>query len=79
MATHLYELYKSVTRMNTMYQLRKWNRGTWQAQLVELVTLDLGVMGSSPTLGIEFTYKNFFFEKREKHGMGKGSSEIKVK
>ena len=30
-------------------------RGTWLIQLVELVTLDLGVVSSSPTLGVEIT------------------------
>ena len=29
--------------------------GAWMAQLVEHATLDLGVMSSSPTLGIELT------------------------
>ena len=29
--------------------------GTWLAQLVECVTLDLRVVSSSPTLGIEIT------------------------
>ena len=32
-------------------------RGTWLAQSVEFVTLDLGVVSSSPTLGVEFTLK----------------------
>ena len=29
--------------------------GTWLAQSIEHVTLDLGVVSSSPTLGIEIT------------------------
>ena len=29
--------------------------GTWQAQSEKYVTLDLGIAGSSPTLGIEAT------------------------
>ena len=29
--------------------------GTWLAQLEECVTLDLGVVSSSPTLGVEIT------------------------
>ena len=29
--------------------------GAWQAQSVERVTVDLGVVSSSPTLGIEVT------------------------
>ena len=31
--------------------------GTWLAQLMEHVTLDLRVMSSSHTLGVEITYK----------------------
>ena len=34
---------------------RTW--GTWLAQSVECVTLDLGVMSLSPTLGVEITSK----------------------
>ena len=30
-------------------------RGTWLAQSVEYTTLDLGVVSSSPALGIELT------------------------
>ena len=30
-------------------------RGTWLAQLVEHATLDLRVVGLSPTLGVEIT------------------------
>ena len=36
--------------------------GTWLAQLVEHMTFDLGVVSSSPVLGIEITLKN---EKKE--------------
>ena len=32
-------------------------RGTWMAQSMERVTLDLGVVNSSPTLGIEHKKK----------------------
>ena len=32
-------------------------RGTWLAQLVEHVTFDLRVVGSSPMLGVEITEK----------------------
>ena len=31
------------------------NRGTWLAQLVEHVTLDLRVVSSSPMVGVEIT------------------------
>ena len=31
------------------------NRGAWLAQSEEHMTLDLGVVSSSPTLGIEIT------------------------
>ena len=34
---------------------KKKEGGTWQAQLVEHVTLDLGVVNLSTTLGIEIT------------------------
>lgn len=33
-----------------------WN--AWLAQPIEHATLDLGVMSSSPTLGVEMTLKN---------------------
>lgn len=33
----------------------KAERCAWLAQLVERTTLDLGVMSSSPTLGVELT------------------------
>ena len=32
--------------------------GTWRVQSVEHVTLDLGVVSSSPMLGVEITFKN---------------------
>ena len=32
-----------------------WRADTWKAQLVEHETLDLGLVGSSPTLGVEIT------------------------
>ena len=31
--------------------------GAWLAQSVQHVTLDRGVVGSSPTLGVEIPYK----------------------
>ena len=34
--------------------------GAWVTQLVERVTLDLGVVSSSPTLGVEITLKILF-------------------
>ena len=34
------------------------NRGAWLAQSVEHVIHDLGAVSSSPTLGVELTYKN---------------------
>lgn len=37
------------------------SRGNWLAQLVEHLTLDLRVIGLSPTLGVELTFKKFFF------------------
>lgn len=42
--------------------------GTWLAQSVEWVTLDLGVMISSPTLGIELTKKEKFFSNFFQYG-----------
>ena len=35
-------------------------RGSWLAQSVEHVTLDLGVMSLSPTSGVDITKKIFF-------------------
>ena len=35
--------------------LKRDGRGAWLAQSEEHVTLDLGVMGSSPTIGVEIT------------------------
>ena len=35
-------------------------RGAWLAQSIEHVTLDLGVVNLSPTLGLELTF--FFFQ-----------------
>ena len=37
--------------------------GAWLAQLVEHGTLDLRVIGSSPTLGVTITQKSFFLKK----------------
>ena len=31
------------------------SKGAWLAELVDYATLDLGIVGSSPTLGIEIT------------------------
>ena len=39
-------------------QLKMLLRGTWLAQLVECVTLDLGVLNSRSTLVVEITLKN---------------------
>ena len=39
-------------------------QGAWLAQSVGHVTLDLGVVGSSPTLGVEITLKKIL--KKEK-------------
>ena len=38
------------------------DRGTWLSQSVEHATPDLGVMSSSPMLGIEITLKNKIFK-----------------
>ena len=38
-----------------MYIYTSW--GAWLAQSEECVTLDLGVMSLSPTLGAEITFK----------------------
>ena len=38
---------------------QKTTRGAWLAQSEEHATLDLEVLGSSPTLGVEITKKNF--------------------
>lgn len=35
--------------------LSKCSRDTWLAQLLECMTLDLGVVASSPTLGVVIT------------------------
>ena len=47
-----------LTRLNVLIHIRNnlW-RGIWLAQSGEHVTLDLGVLGLSPTLGVEFTLK----------------------
>lgn len=42
---------KPMTSLSKM----KFFRGTWLAQSVEHVTLDLGVVSLSPTLGVEMT------------------------
>ena len=38
-----------------MYVKKVYCRGAWLAQLVERATLDLGVVGLSPTLGVNIT------------------------
>ena len=44
------------TSINSCLEIRTHiNRGTWLAQSVEHATLDLGVVTSSPTLGVEIT------------------------
>lgn len=40
---------------NYKIEIEASSRGAWLAQLVEQVTLDLGVMGLSPMLGAEMT------------------------
>lgn len=42
---------------DTEGSLRNLTTGSWRAQGVERVTLDLGVVDSSPTLGMEITFK----------------------
>ena len=37
------------------------NWGAWLAHLVEHVTLDLGFLSLSPTLGVDITLKNTTF------------------
>ena len=61
--------------------------GTWRAQSVECVTLDLGVVSWSPTLGVETTLKKslkfflmfiYFWEReweRERESMSRGRAE----
>lgn len=44
---------KPMTSLSKM----KFFRGTWLAQSVEDAALDLEVVGSSPTLGVEITLK----------------------
>ena len=53
---------------------KKIERSTWLAQLVELVTLDLGVLGLSPTMGIEITLKSL--EKSEKFSEKKTLTQL---
>ena len=48
-----------------LFLILRYLRGTWLAQSVEHVTLDLGVMSSSPTLGIEIT----FLKKRKERDL----------
>lgn len=38
-------------------RIRNQKGGVWLAQSVECATLDLGVMNSSPRLGVEMTYE----------------------
>ena len=53
---------------STSENQKSW--GVWLAQSVEHVTLDLGVVSSSPTLDVEITYKKVIlliaFKKRKK-------------
>ena len=42
---------------NVVMFKEKKSRGTWPAQSAERATLDLRVTSSSPTLGVELTYK----------------------
>ena len=41
-----------------MHQLKSTKEGIWLAQSEEHVTLDLKVVSSRPTLGVEITYIN---------------------
>lgn len=43
----------SLEQGDMIQQLRAWSRSAWLVQLVEHATFDLGVMSSSPTLGID--------------------------
>ena len=46
------------------------HRGAWLAQSEEHLTLDLWIVSSSPTLGVEITYINktfSFFKERKMH------------
>lgn len=50
------------TSFTNPLQIKKYNRSlkvrvSWLSQSVEHVTLELGVVNSSPTLGIELTFK----------------------
>lgn len=40
-----------------MYDIKRVSRGPWLAQLLERVTLYLGVVSLSPTLGVEIPSK----------------------
>ena len=42
-------------RKKTDFKEHNWLGGAWLAQSVEYATLDLGVLSSSPTLGVEST------------------------
>lgn len=42
---------------NSTKKEKKLIRGAWQAQLLEHVAPNLGVVSSSPTLGVELTYE----------------------
>lgn len=46
---------ESTGSMTFLCLLKENSRGTWWAQLVECVALDLGVLSLSQTLGIEIT------------------------
>ena len=48
--------FKNIT-CNSQFKSNLGAGGTWLARTVELVILDLGVMGSNPMLGVELTEK----------------------
>ena len=45
-------------------RIKKLERGTWLAQSVNHMTLDLRVVGLSPTLGVDVTLKKKSFLKK---------------
>ena len=55
--------------------LTKKTRGTWLAQLVEHVPLNLGVMSLSPTLGIELEGRKKGGREKKKGGRKEGKEK----
>ena len=56
---------------------RTWGRGTWLAQSVERVTLDLGAESSRPTLA-EITSKKIFLIKKESMVLAQNRENLKL-